>query len=87
MAICRPSPSAFFAGYLKWVIGLREVVDQGVEPDIDCLGTVIWNRDSPAQPLHWSRYGEILQTRLYVLDDLFHSRRRLHEVWISVVEL
>ncbi len=48
MTIGRPAIMTLLTRLLERVASCGEVVNQGVEPDIDCLAVIIWHSDAPA---------------------------------------
>ena len=61
----------------------RDVVQQGVEPDVDRLLGVERDRDAPGEPFAGDR--DVLQTRLHEVDDLVPAALGLDEVGVRLV--
>lgn len=61
MDIGRPPTLRLFP-WGKWIPCFGYVVNQSIEPDVDRLRVVTWDADSPGQPLHRPRDGEILKS-------------------------
>ena len=62
MTICRPASGVFLAWNLERIVGLGEVVDQGVKPNIDSLGRVVRYWNTPTQSFRRARDRKILQS-------------------------
>ena len=87
VAVCRPSRRILLAGDLEGIVGLGDVVDQGVEPDVDGLRLVVRHRDAPGQPLGGPRDGEVVEAGGHGLHDVLHARGRDDEGWVGAVKV
>ena len=46
LAVWWPYRILFIAGS-EWITGIGQIIDQGIQPDIDGLRIVVWNRNAP----------------------------------------
>lgn len=83
----RPARGMLLSGELKGIIGLGEIVDQGIEPDVDGLRGIVGDGYAPRQAFDGSRYGKVGKAVRDLLDDVLHTGGRLHELGVVCVVL
>jgi hypothetical protein len=70
-----------------WVAGAGEIVDQGVDPDVDDLGRILGHGNAPCQALNGARNGQVLEVVLDPMQDLVPVPRWPNPRGVLFVEL
>ena len=62
-------PHAVWPVVRPWISCCRQVVDEGVDPDIDGMIRIAWNPDAPVQSFRRSRNRQIIQiARVWIFE-------------------